>query len=126
MSQKQKPTVGIRRAYDEVTEQDGHRVLVDRLWPRGLAKDKARLDEWCQNVAPSPDLRKWYGHDPERFAEFSRRYHKELDEPEHAEALQHLRDLARRGPLTLITATKDPSISAARVLADLLQRSPQG
>jgi uncharacterized protein YeaO (DUF488 family) len=95
-------------------------VLVDRIWPRGLAKDHAHLDEWLKQVAPSPELRKWYGHDPDRYAEFTRRYRAELDDPERAEALAHLRDFARSGPLTLLTAAKRDDISQARVLADLL------
>ncbi|MUN64804.1 DUF488 family protein [Kocuria sediminis] len=117
-----KHPVQVRRAYEEPAVGDGTRVLVDRLWPRGLSKDKADLDEWCKTVAPSTALRQWYGHDPERFEEFARRYHTELADPERAEALQHLRELAQRGPLTLITATKTPQISEAAVLADLLRR----
>jgi uncharacterized protein YeaO (DUF488 family) len=116
-----KHEVKVRRAYDEPARGDGARVLVDRIWPRGLTKEKAHLDEWCRNIAPSTELRKWYGHDPARFEEFDRRYRAELDEPERAEVLQHLRDLARRGPLTLITATKHADISEAKVLVDLLQ-----
>src|SRR5215471_3022753 len=115
-------SVQVRRAYEEPRPQDGTRVLVDRLWPRGLTKAKAALDEWCKNVAPSDELRKWYGHDPDRFAEFSRRYRKELKDPEHAEAVGHLRDLASHHALTLLTATKQPEISEASVLADMLQR----
>jgi uncharacterized protein YeaO (DUF488 family) len=117
-----KPQVQVRRAYEEPAPGDGARVLVDRLWPRGLSKDKADLDEWCQTIAPSTTLRKWYGHDPDLFEEFVRRYHAELQDPERSEALEHLRELAQRGPLTLITATKHPQISEAAVLADLLQR----
>ncbi|WP_243789027.1 DUF488 domain-containing protein [Saccharopolyspora gloriosae] len=113
--------IRVRRAYEEVTGQDGNRVLVDRIWPRGLSKDKASLDEWCKAVAPSTELRKWYGHDPDRFTEFERRYRSELRDPERAEALQHLRDLAKKRRLTLVTATKDPGISAAAVIADLLR-----
>ena len=112
--------VKVRRAYDEQTARDGVRVLVDRLWPRGLSKDRAHLDEWCKEVAPSPELRKWYGHDPDRFAEFAARYEAELKEPERAEALRHLRALAGQGTLTLITATKRDDISEAAVLAGLL------
>ncbi|WP_226925187.1 DUF488 domain-containing protein [Georgenia thermotolerans] len=111
----------IRRAYEEPTRADGVRVLVDRLWPRGLSKDRADLDEWCKTIAPSTGLRQWYDHDPARFEEFARRYRGELEEPERAAALEHLRDLARRGPLTLITATKHADISEAQVLATLLQ-----
>ena len=82
-----KPKVQVRRAYEEAAPQDGTRVLVDRIWPRGLTKDKAQLDEWCKQIAPSTALRKWYGHDPARFEEFARRYRAELEEPERAEAL---------------------------------------
>jgi uncharacterized protein YeaO (DUF488 family) len=113
--------VRVRRVYDERVRGDGARVLVDRIWPRGLSKQKADLDEWCKSVAPSTALRKWYGHDPKRFDEFGRRYRAELEEPERAEALQHLRSLAKRRNLTLLTATKHADISEAAVLADLLQ-----
>jgi uncharacterized protein YeaO (DUF488 family) len=120
MTRRQR-NVNVTRVYDAPGDADGTRVLVDRVWPRGLSKDRAHLDEWCKAVAPSTDLRKWYGHDPVRFAEFSRRYRAELAEPEPAAALQHLRDLARRGTLTLLTATKSADISQAAVLADLLR-----
>ena len=112
--------VRVRRAYDEPEQADGTRVLVDRLWPRGLSKARAALDEWCKNVAPSAELRTWYSHDPDRFAEFSRRYEQELHDPERAEALEHLRALASERPLTLLTATKKPAISEAAVLAALI------
>ncbi|PZS21870.1 MAG: DUF488 domain-containing protein [Pseudonocardiales bacterium] len=116
-----KPEVRVRRAYDEPVPDDGARVLVDRIWPRGLSKERAAFDEWCKPVAPSTALRKWYGHDPELFEEFGRRYRVELDEPERAQALAHLRELASRGTLTLITATKHADISEAEVLAELLR-----
>ena len=112
--------VRVRRAYDEPEPTDGSRVLVDRLWPRGLSKARAALDEWCKNVAPSAELRTWYNHDPDRFEEFSRRYRQELNDPERAEALAHLRELARQGPLTLLTATKRADISEAAVLAAIV------
>lgn len=118
---RKKNTVRVRRVYEEPVGDDGTRVLVDRIWPRGLAKDGARLDEWCKQVAPSTELRRWYGHDPERFAEFGRRYRTELRAPERADALAHLRDLARERPLTLLTATRRPEISEAEVLAELLR-----
>jgi uncharacterized protein YeaO (DUF488 family) len=86
-----------------------------------MSKEKAHLDEWCKAVAPSTALRTWYQHDPERFEEFGRRYRAELDEPERAEAVQHLRELAQRGPVTLLTATKHAEISEAAVLADVLR-----
>lgn len=113
--------VQVRRAYDEPVRGDGKRVLVDRIWPRGLSKQKAGFDEWCKQVAPSTQLRKWYNHDPERFTEFGVRYRRELEEPERAEVLEHLRALARHGNLTLITATKDAEISEAAVLANMLK-----
>jgi uncharacterized protein YeaO (DUF488 family) len=112
--------VRFRRIYDDPSPDDGARVLIDRLWPRGLTKDAAGLDEWCRVVAPSPELRKWYGHDPGRFAEFRRRYRDELAEPERAEALEHLRALARKRGLTLLTATREVGKSGAAVLAELL------
>ena len=115
-----KPDVRVRRIYEQPSQQDGTRVLVDRVWPRGLTKSRAELAGWCKQVAPSTALRKWYDHDPERFEEFSRRYRAELEEPERAKALQHLRELAKDRTLTLLTATKRPEISEAMVLADLL------
>ncbi|SDP29727.1 Uncharacterized conserved protein YeaO, DUF488 family [Nakamurella panacisegetis] len=117
------PTVQVRRIYAEPASDDGVRVLVDRLWPRGISKSKAHLDEWCQQVAPSTQLRTWYRHDPAKFFEFASRYREELGEPERADALAHLRDLAQQ-PLTLLTASKLPAISEAAVLADLLTSQP--
>jgi uncharacterized protein YeaO (DUF488 family) len=112
--------VQVRRVYDPPEPDDGQRVLVDRLWPRGLSKERARLDDWCKEIAPSTELRKWYGHDPDRYAEFARRYRAELGDPERAAALARLRTLAGHGRLTLLTATKRSEISEAAVLADLL------
>jgi len=115
--------VQVRRIYDSPSPDDGVRVLVDRLWPRGVRKDAAQLDEWCKQVAPSTELRKWYQHDPDRFDEFSRRYIAELDDAERAEALAHLRELASRAAtLTLLTATRNPDISEAAVLAKVLRK----
>jgi uncharacterized protein YeaO (DUF488 family) len=115
--------IRVRRAYDEPEPDDGARVLVDRLWPRGVSKQAAHLQEWAKDVAPSDELRRWYGHDPAKFEEFRRRYLAELDQPEERAAVDQLRGLAASGPLTLITATKDVQISQAAVLADFL-RSP--
>ena len=120
------PTVRVRRVYDEPHPDDGTRVLVDRLWPRGMSKTRARLDQWYPAVAPSTQLRTWYHHEPERFDEFTRRYLDELTQPERADALAHLRDLAENGPLTLLTATKAADISEAAVLAALLTTDPDG
>jgi uncharacterized protein YeaO (DUF488 family) len=116
-----KPDVRVRRVYDEPEPDHGTRVLVDRIWPRGLTKDKARLDQWFKQAAPSTELRKWYSHDPERFEEFGRRYGEELKDAERAQALEHLRELAKSGTLTLLTATKHAEISEAAVLADLIR-----
>jgi uncharacterized protein YeaO (DUF488 family) len=115
--------VQVRRIYDDPAEGDGTRVLVDRVWPRGVSKEMAHVDEWRRDVAPSTELRKWYGHDPERFEEFTRRYLVELQEPERMAALTDLRGLARRGPVTLLTATKDTDLSQAAVLVDLVASS---
>jgi uncharacterized protein YeaO (DUF488 family) len=106
--------------YDEPSPSDGVRVLVDRLWPRGLTKGKAALDEWCKDIAPSTALRKWYSHDPTRFEEFGRRYRRELEEQPRAEAMKHLQALANERNLTLLTATKNAEISEAAVLAAVL------
>lgn len=96
------------------------RVLVDRLWPRGIAKVSLPLDGWCKDVAPSTELRRWYGHRPEVYDEFQARYLDELDDPERARALESLRELGRERPLTLLTATRDIEHSHAHVLAELL------
>lgn len=112
--------VRVRRVYEPPEAADGRRVLVDRLWPRGLSKERAHLDDWCKQIAPSTELREWYGHDPDRYSEFARRYRAELDEPERAAAFARLRGFADDGPLTLLTATKRSDISEAAVLADLV------
>jgi uncharacterized protein YeaO (DUF488 family) len=115
--------IQVRRVYDAPMPDDGVRVLVDRLWPRGVSKARAQLDEWCKQVAPSTELRTWYHHDTSLFDEFTRRYAAELQTPEPATALTHLRELAATQTLTLLTATKNPELSEAAVLADLLTRS---
>ena len=115
-------TVHVRRVYEAPEQADGARVLVDRIWPRGMTKEKAHLDEWCKQVAPSTELRKWYSHDPAKFEEFTHRYGAELKQAERAQALQHLRDLAADRRLTLLTGSKDVDISEAAVLAAILNR----
>jgi uncharacterized protein YeaO (DUF488 family) len=119
----QPPQVRARRVYEAPDAADGRRVLVDRLWPRGLAKVAAHIDEWLKAVAPSDELRRWYGHDPAKFEEFRRRYGEELRDPERAEALAHLREQAAAGPVTLLTATRDLEHSEA---TDLVERLRQG
>jgi len=112
--------VQVRRVYDEPAKADGARVLVDRVWPRGLRKDAARLDEWAKDVAPSAQLRTWYQHDPAKFGEFRERYMAELAAPGAREALARLRAMAAARPVTLLTATKNVDLSQAAVLAELL------
>jgi uncharacterized protein YeaO (DUF488 family) len=115
------PDVRVRRVYDEPSAADGTRVLVDRVWPRGLRKDALRLDDWIKDVAPSTELRKWYGHDPAKFGEFRQRYLNELAGSGQRAALGRLRAIAAKGqPLTLLTATRDVEHSQAEVLARLL------
>ncbi len=106
------------RVYDEVSPDDGQRVLVDRVWPRGVRKDDPRVGIWCKDVAPSKDLREWYRHDPDRFDEFASRYQTELG---GSAALEDLRKLAERKAVTLVTATRELDISQAMVLAKLLE-----
>ncbi|HWB66617.1 MAG TPA: DUF488 family protein [Mycobacteriales bacterium] len=122
LAQLRAPDVKLRRVYDEPQADDGIRILVDRLWPRGLSKADAHVDKWHKQIAPSDALRKWFGHDPQRFEEFSRRYLAELQEPERMAVLTELRSLARRGTVTLLTATRELQLSQAAVLADLVRR----
>lgn len=108
----------LKRVYDPASPADGTRVLVDRLWPRGLSKAKAKIDLWLKEVAPSTELRKWFGHDPQRWDEFRHRYSEELKQ--HAEELGKLRELAAEGPLTLLYAARDEQHNDAVVLRDVL------
>lgn len=109
----------LKRVYDELAANDGFRVLVDRLWPRGVGKEQAAVDLWLKDIAPSPDLRTWFGHDPAKFAEFTARYISELvDNP----AVETLRDLTRQhSTVTLLYAAKDPDANHAVVLKDFMQ-----
>ena len=122
----QPPDIRVRRVYDQPEAADGARVLVDRIWPRGLRKDAVRLDDWAKDVSPSSELRTWYGHDPARFDEFRQRYLGELTGSSQQAALGRLRALAAAGrPLTLLTATRDVDHSQAAVLARLLRQSAE-
>jgi uncharacterized protein YeaO (DUF488 family) len=117
------PRFVTKRAYDPPSSKDGVRILVDRLWPRGLRKDAAALDLWAKELAPSPALRKWFDHRPERFAEFKRRYRDELKRnPVAFDELRHI----GRAKGTLLYAARDPAINHAVVLADFLNRSRSG
>jgi len=116
------PEIRVRRVYDAPSPADGARVLVDRIWPRGLRKDAADLTEWAKDAAPSTELRQWYGHDPEKFSEFRRRYLDELSGRVQQAELGKLRALAATGPVTLLTATREVDISQAAVLAQVLRQ----
>jgi uncharacterized protein YeaO (DUF488 family) len=116
--------VRVKRVYDEPSDDDGERILVDRLWPRGLTKEKARLDEWMKDVAPTPELRKWFAHDAAKWDEFQRRYTAELDD--NADAVKPLAERARAGRVTLLYATRDPERNSAALLAAYLRRHARG
>lgn len=109
--------IKLKRAYEAPAQSDGMRILVDRLWPRGLSKARAAIDQWLKEVAPSNELRQWFGHDPEKWPEFRKRYRAELkDNP----ALAELRDLSRKGTVTLVYAAKDELHNQAVVLRQVL------
>jgi uncharacterized protein YeaO (DUF488 family) len=120
----------VKRAYDPPVLGDGVRILVDRLWPRGLRKEDAHFDQWRKDLAPSTELRKFYGHRPERFAEFTKRYRAELREPTTAAAVSDVIHMAQRRLVTLLTATRDLEQSGAAVLAayvqEVIERSARG
>ncbi len=116
----QKPRVAIKRAYEEAAPQDGTRVLVDRLWPRGVSKEKAKIDLWLKDVAPSAELRTWYGHDPAKYDEFRRRYLEELAREPGKTGMARLRELAAQGPITLVFGARDVAHANATVLRELL------
>ncbi|MFF3849189.1 DUF488 domain-containing protein [Streptomyces sp. NPDC002328] len=115
-------SVRVRRVYDPPEPDDGVRVLVDRLWPRGLSKEAALVDEWPKGLTPSTELRRWYHAGEGSYEEFARRYEAELTASEAAELLSHVRDLASAGPVTLLTAAKEPEHSHTAVLTRLLSR----
>ncbi|OGI46512.1 MAG: hypothetical protein A2151_03680 [Candidatus Muproteobacteria bacterium RBG_16_65_34] len=117
----------VKRVYDPPAKTDGLRVLVDRLWPRGLSKDKAKIDHWLKDIAPSDGLRKWFAHDPDKWKEFKRRYFTELDKG--PERVSELRALARKGTVTLLFGAKDAQHNNAVALAEYLvtkHRTPRG
>lgn len=118
--------VRLQRAYDEPTVDDGYRVLVDRVWPRGRTKEHLRLDQWARDLGPSTQLRRWFGHDPARWPEFQVRYHAELADPDRSATLEALAGRARRGPVTLVFGARDTEHNQARVIADELARRLRG
>lgn len=109
-----------KRIYEATSGSDGYRVLIDGIWPRGISRERAAIDEWARELAPSAQLRRWYGHDPDRFPEFSRRYRAELSS--QREQLSQLRRRARSGVVTLLFAARDAEHSNAAVLSDVLRR----
>jgi uncharacterized protein YeaO (DUF488 family) len=121
---KKPPPLRIKRVYAPPEAGDGARVLVDRLWPRGLRKAGAALSCWMKEIAPTPELREWFGHDRRRFQEFARRYRAEL--ARNGEAVARLRDLAQRGPVTLLYAARDEECNHAAVLAEYIQSGEKG
>ena len=120
---KQPLSVALKRVYDEPAPSDGTRVLVERLWPRGISKERAHIDLWLKDVAPSTELRTWFHHDPQKFPEFRRRYKAELKSEAAQEVLTKLREIAKQGQLTLVFAARDAEHSNAVVLKDLLLQS---
>ncbi len=118
--------IQIKRAYEETSPTDGYRILVDRLWPRGMSKEKEHLDVWLKTIAPSNELRKWFGHDPTKFAEFKEKYIAELRSADGQKSLQELVKLMKEQPtLTLIYSAKDEKNNNAVVLKEILEKMNQ-
>ena len=112
-------SINIKRIYDDKSQDDGYRVFIDRLWPRGVKKEDAHFDEWLKDLAPSTELRKWFDHDPDRFDEFRKRYKKELQE--HKEELDKMRNKAKAEKITLLYAAKDEEMNNAVVVKEILE-----
>jgi uncharacterized protein YeaO (DUF488 family) len=112
--------IQVKRVYDPPEPADGARYLVERLWPRGMKKERAALTAWLKEVSPSPELRKWYSHDPEKWPEFQKRYREELKDEAHRPALEELRQAARKGKITLVYAAHDEERNSAAVLKQVL------
>ena len=118
--------VNIKRAYDKPSVADGTRILVDGLWPRGISKEELKISKWEKGIAPSQALRKWYGHDPDKWPEFRKRYRRELGESPRKEALDHLILLAGQGNLTLVFGARDAERSNAAVIAEMIETKLKG
>jgi uncharacterized protein YeaO (DUF488 family) len=118
---KRSDKIRLKRAYEPPKKEDGFRILVDRLWPRGVSKNSARIDLWPKEIAPSPELRKWFGHDPSKWTEFRKRYFREIrNQPE---AVARLEELMRKGPVTLVYGAKDERRNNAVALKEYLESS---
>ncbi len=116
-------SIRLKRAFEPAAPDDGLRVLVERLWPRGLSKERAAVDLWLKDVAPSPELRRWYGHEPAKWPEFRRRYRDELQDRD--EELAELRRLVRNGPVTFVFGSRDTERNSAVVLREVVERRPE-
>jgi uncharacterized protein YeaO (DUF488 family) len=116
-----KVKINIKRVYEETDPADGVRILVDRLWPRGISKEKARIDFWVRQLAPSNELRKWYGHDPEKWPEFQKRYFAEIKA--HPEELAELLEKVKKGPVTFLFASKEEKLNNAHALKLLVEKN---
>lgn len=114
-----------KRAYELTGSEDGKRILIDRLWPRGVSKSEAHIDEWLKDLAPSTELRIWFGHDPQKWEEFKRRYRKELSSPAKTKLLEDIAKRSRRETITLIYSAKDAEHSDAKVLEELVAQNMQ-
>jgi len=110
----------IKRIYEKPDKDDGYRVLVDRLWPRGISKENAKIDEWIKDIAPSTELRQWFGHEPERYDEFRKRYKEELKS--HTDELKRLKSISKKQKLTLLYSAKDTQFNQAVVLMEVLSK----
>jgi uncharacterized protein YeaO (DUF488 family) len=110
----------LKRAYEKATKDDGERILVERLWPRGVTKAQAKLDSWLKEIAPSPDLRKWYGHDPEKWEEFRRRYYGELKK--RRDLVDLIKQKGRTGTVTLVYAARDEERNSALALKEFIEK----
>lgn len=114
--------VNMKRIYEDQAKADGVRVLVDRVWPRGMSKEDAKLDHWIKEVGPSSDLRKWFGHDPDKYEEFKKKYKQELADGDQLEALQELKDITKKNDksVTLLFASKEEKYNQVSVLKEIL------
>lgn len=113
--------IQVKRAYEAPGRDDGYRVLVDRLWPRGISKDKLKINAWMKEIAPSAELRKWYGHEPEKWPEFRKRYRVELREQPASDLLKELVERARKGKVTLVIGAKDAEHANGAVIAEMVR-----
>lgn len=116
---KKNPVINIKRVYDPVSPQDGRRILVDRLWPRGIKKEKAGIDEWLKDIAPSNELRKWFSHDPSKWQEFRDRYKKDLKNKQGL--IEKIMTEIKKGPVTILYSAKDVEHNNARVLKEVIE-----